>query len=43
MKGLDQSVAFDTKGHRLKDNGDWSLLALVAVAVERIVVALGAD
>ena len=43
LKGLDQSVAFDMKGHKLKDNGDWSLLALVAVAVERIVVALGAD
>ena len=41
FKGLDQSVAFDMKGH--EDSVDQRSLAPVALAVERIVVAVGAD
>ena len=41
FKGLDQSVAFDMRGH--KDGEDRRSLILVTVAVEKIVVAIGAN
>ena len=42
FKGLDQSVAFDMRGH--EDGDDRRSLILVAVAVEKkIVVAVGAN
>ena len=41
FKGLDQSVAFDMRGH--EDGEDRRSLILVAVAVEKIVVAVGAN
>ena len=41
FKGLDQSIAFDMRGH--EDGEDRRSLIVVAVTVEKIVVAVGAN